>query len=231
MKTDFKTETELSSRILGYSFLFRSFIAEPSADFIGEIKKSDILVFLPYVEESEDIKMGIEAIESYINQQASIEKLADELSVDYAALFIGAGKPVVPPWESLWLGGERLFSLEETLDVRRYYARQGLLPERLNKEPDDHIGFELQFMYILAEKTANTVESGDYDKAEALLAGQKDFLEKHLLRWSERFADAVYKNAYTDFYKGAAQVLSSFLKTDHAKISDLYNFFKAGGEQ
>lgn len=231
MKTDFKTETELAARILGYSFLFRSFIEEPSKDFLREIKKTDVLIFLPYIEDSEDIKRGVEFIESYINRETSFEKLADELSVDYAALFIGAGKPLVPPWESLWLGGERLFSLNETLEVRRHYARHGLLPERLNKEPDDHIGFELQFMCILSEKTANAIESGDYRNAEALIGGQKDFLGNHLLKWAEIFADAVYKNASTDFYKGAAYVLTGFLKADYAKVCGLYEFLKAGGEQ
>lgn len=230
LKVDFKTETELAARILGYSFLFRSFIEGPSKDFLMEIKKTDVLIFLPYIEDEEKIKEGIELLEAYINQETPLEKLADELTIEYDSLFIGAGKPPVPPWESLWLGGERLFSLNETLEVRRHYAKRGLLPERLNKEPDDHIGFELQFMYILSEKTAKAIESGDYRDAAALIGDQRDFLKNHLLKWAPDFAERVYLNAGTDFYRGAAAILSGFLKADYARVCTLCEIFAAEEE-
>jgi TorA maturation chaperone TorD len=221
LKPDFKTITELDERTLGYSFLFRSFIEEPSKEFIREVKNKDILIFLSYIEENEIIKEGIELIEGYLNKEASVEKLTDEMSVEYSSLFIGAGKPLVSTWESIALGSGRLFSVNETLNVRKYYAKYGLLPERLNKEPDDHIGFELQFMYILADKTAKAMESRDYEKVAALISDQKEFLENHLSRWAGIFADEVCARSNNDFYTGTAKVLKGMVSADYSKICEM----------
>lgn len=233
MKADFKTIAELDERTLVYSFLFRSFIEEASRDFIEKIKNKDVLIFLPYINENEDenIKEGVELIEGYINKGISIEELVDELSADYSSLFVGAGRPLISPWESVALGGERLFSVNETLDVRKYYARYGLLPERLNKEPDDHIGFELQFMYLLSTKTADAVESGDYKKAGELLNDQKAFLESHLCRWAGLFAEDVCSKASNDFYIGAAKILKGITTADYSKICSLYEQLAPKGGQ
>ncbi|MDI6801410.1 MAG: molecular chaperone TorD family protein [Thermodesulfovibrionales bacterium] len=229
MKADFKTITELDERTLGYSFLFRSFIEEASKDFIENIKGNDVLIFLPYINDDENIKAGIELIEGYINKKVSTEHLLDELSSEYSSLFIGAGKPLVSPWESVALGSGRLFSVNETLDVRKYYAKHRLLPERLNKEPDDHIGFELQFMYILADKTAKALESEDYKSAAELLNDQKKFLENHLCKWADLFAEDVCSKANNDFYIGAAKILKGMISTDYLRICWLSETLKTEG--
>jgi TorA maturation chaperone TorD len=239
VNTDFKTDIELEGRVFGYSFLFRSLMGEPSKDFLKKLKKDELLIFFPYLEDSSDIKKGIELVESYIQNSISdnsdneeyLNKVVEELTAEYNTLFVGVGSPLAPPWESINLGAGRLFSLDETLDVRRHYAKYRLLPERLNKEPDDHIGFELQFMYALSEKTVQAMEKADYKKVTGLIIDQKDFLENHLLKWAPVFATKVCEHAESDFYRGVATMLSGFLKVDYSKVCKLCELLKIGKEQ
>jgi len=221
LKTDFKTDWELGARVLGYAFLFRSLLEEPSTAFFEGIKKDDLLVFFPYIEEDQDIKEGVGFIDAYLTQNKPIEDLSEELAIEYFRLFIGADKAIAPPWESVYLSGRGLLFQENTLAVRKKYSKYKLLPERLNKEPDDHIGLELQFMHTLSMMTLEAVESSDYNKAAALISDQKSFLEDHLLKWAPRFADRLYAGAETFFYQGLAKMLKGFLMVDHDKIIEL----------
>lgn len=225
MKTDFKTDWELGARVFGYSFLFRGFLEEPTKDFLEKLKNEDFLSYFPYINENDDIKNGVRFVESYINESSSIEKLTDELAGDYAGLFLGPGKVIAPPWESVYVSGGGLIFREETFEVRKRYAKHGLLPEKLNKEPDDHVGLELQFMYLLSSKTIDAIDSGDYKKARELFHDQKEFLEEHLLKWSPRFSDDIYHNAETSFYQGIAKVLKGFVTEDHGKLNELSGIF------
>ena len=43
---------------------------------------------------------------------------------------------------------------------------------------------------------------------------QKSFLEDHLGAWTFEFAEAVVKNAVTEFYRNLAKATSAFLKND-----------------
>lgn len=54
-----------------------------------------------------------------------------------------------PPYESCYRSPERVLPQASALEVREQYRNAGLAVKRLNREPDDHIGLELEFMYYL----------------------------------------------------------------------------------
>lgn len=220
MNTDIKTERELAARVLGYTFLYGGLIKEPSIEFLKQVKESKLLTSFPYQDEGGRIQEGINIIASYLNKSLDYSDMEEQLNIDYTMLFIMPEKTKTHPWESVQFSG-RLFSLDETLDVRKHYAKHGILPENLNLEPDDHIAFELQFMKILSEKTLKCFEKSDYKSMMNLISDQKDFMEQHLLRWAEQWASSVYKQAHTDFYKGIALILPQYLNRDYQQLCQI----------
>jgi TorA maturation chaperone TorD len=80
----------------------------------------------------------------------------------FAAVF-RTGKCWRHPWASVYLSKERLIFDENTLAVRRFYRDWKLETVHYKKEPDDHIGLELEFMAILSERTLAAYEKGDWE--------------------------------------------------------------------
>lgn len=110
---------------------------------------------------------------------------------DYLRLFVGLGTPLAPPWESAWANDARLIFQAETLDVRYWYRSAGLQVGALHREPDDHLGYELEFIGLLLER-------GDTDTARA-------FAHEHPCLWAGRWRDAVEEHARAAFHPALAQ--------------------------
>jgi TorA maturation chaperone TorD len=130
---------------------------------------------------------------------------------DYTRLFVGPGKIVAPPWESAQIDDERLTFQEETLAVRAWYRRYGVLPAQLHAEPDDHIGLELAFMAHLAQLALAAQAAGDTARLADLLAAERGFLRAHPLRWAPKWCGRVGEAARTDYYRGLALVTAGVL--------------------
>lgn len=119
---------------------------------------------------------------------------AQAVEQDYLRLFVGLGMPLAPPWESAWASDARLLFQRETLDVRYWYRSAGLEVANLHAEPDDHIGYELEFIGALLER-------GEAETAAA-------FAHEHPCAWAARWNDAVQENAAHPFYRQlAAEVM------------------------
>ena len=110
----------------------------------------------------------------------------DGVSQDNVRLFVGLGAPLAPPWESTWASDARLLFQRETLDVRYWYRSAGLRAAWLHREPDDHIGLELEFIGLLLER--------GMEKTAAA------FAREHPRAWAARWADAVRAHAHDAFY-------------------------------
>jgi TorA maturation chaperone TorD len=115
----------------------------------------------------------------------------DELQQDYLRLFVGLGTPLAPPWESAWASDARLVFQRETLDVRYWYRSAGLQVAALHRQPDDHIGLELEFVGRLRER----------HEPETAAA----FAREHPLTWADRWAAAVNEHARHPFYPALAK--------------------------
>ena len=75
--------------------------------------------------------------------RAGFDERVAALRREWLRLFVGAGTPDAPSWESFYRDpNSQLFSAR-TLEVREQYRRHGLQIERLHAEPDDHLGLML----------------------------------------------------------------------------------------
>lgn len=76
----------------------------------------------------------------------------NQLEVAYGRLFVGPGTIEAAPWESVYLDGDGTLFRPSTLEVRKAYVGQGFIPRNYPHVADDHIGLELDFMRLLADR-------------------------------------------------------------------------------
>ncbi|MDU5568889.1 molecular chaperone TorD family protein [Actinomyces sp.] len=140
----------------------------------------------------------------------------EEIKRDHLYLFVGAGRALAQPYESVRTSEEGLVFEEETFAVRAAYARFGLRAPNFNREPDDHIGLEIAFLSDLAERAAERLEAGE--DAEEIRLAMRDFLFDHLDRFAGGVVEDVRKHAKTALYKAVAEFTLGFIASVHAFV-------------
>ena len=139
------------------------------------------------------------------------------LAVDYASTFLGAGhyeKLIAPPYESVFLSPAHILMQEPRDEVVRAYAAEGVRIDPADDTPEDHMGFELQFMAELLDRQAAALESENLDEARRLGGVSQDFLQDHLAKWTPLLCNAIDEHARTDFYKGVSSITRNFIQDE-----------------
>ena len=136
------------------------------------------------------------------------------LGGEYTRLFVGPGRPIAHPYESVYREGRVMGDC--TLAVRECYAEEGLGPE--DHLLPDHVAVELEFMAHLARKEAEAWEEGDSDRAETCLRQQESFLREHLARWLPSFCQRVLAGEAHPFYADLAQRAWKQVAEDVAQV-------------
>ncbi len=148
-----------------------------------------------------------------------LEANPDQLSADYARLFVGPFAIAAPPYGSVYLEGKRQLMGDSTHDALRRYRAAGLEIAGDFKDAPDHITVELEFMSFLIFKAIEASINSNTEETVHYLKKQKSFLEDHLGAWIFEFADAVVKAAETAFFQNLANATAAFLKNDYDSIS------------
>jgi len=186
----------------------------PDKAWLEQLIQEGVFAELPLDSDQPALARAQEILDQWAGQfQGGLTSEAFELiERDHLYLFIGVARPKAPVWESTYLSRERLIFQEQTVQVRRWYARYGLQFERLNNEPDDHIGVELSFVAHLASLALEALAEGDKERLNELLQSQRDFLSEHLLRWAPAWVNLVLEHACSDFYRGLALLTQGVLQ-------------------
>ena len=101
------------------------------------------------------------------------------------------------------------------------YRAAGLEKLESEKESEDHLSYELEFMTILIDRTIEALQKDDEELAVSYLLQQRNFLEDHLLRWYPMMAEDIAKFAKTAFYRGVGLITLGFLQSDGEFLRDL----------
>lgn len=187
--------------------------AAPDKEWLQSLVNDDLFAEAPMANKNQDMTEGFELLQAWSqrnNGELSSEQVT-ELTVDHTRLFVGIGQPLAPPWESVYFNEDRMIFQEQTLQVRQWYRRFGLEPEKLQQEPDDHIGLELSFLSYLAGMGVKATADGNQAELERSLQAQRQFLSEHPLKWIQAWSTLVEKHARTDFYRGLAKVTRGVL--------------------
>ncbi|MBE0409587.1 MAG: molecular chaperone TorD family protein [Anaerolineales bacterium] len=186
----------------------------PERDDIFNLVQEDIFSQLPMDTDQPEVEKGLNLLKAFTNKLRDqfSDQHFDDIRADYTRLFIGPGKVLAPPWESVYYSEERLVFQEQTLKVRAWYRRFALEAEKIHNEPDDHIGLELAFLAHLASLGLQAIENQDEGALNNTLEAQRQFLREHPLKWARLWCELVDEHAQTDFYRGLALLTWGVLK-------------------
>jgi putative dimethyl sulfoxide reductase chaperone len=107
---------------------------------------------------------------------------------------------------------------QEMADIAGFYRAFGFNLGGPVRERPDHVAVELEFMHVLALKEAYAIETGNAENAEICIDAEIKFLQDHLGRWINLFAQSVVHNAPESLYAELAQFASVFVKTDADRL-------------
>ena len=164
---------------------------------------------LPYtlpLAEGEPLRAGLgNAAADYLDFQSEYIRLFD----------VGVPRPPCALYEGLYLGSRRAV-MEE---VTRFYHHFGLSLGGESRELPDHLTTELEFMHFLTFREVAALENGQ-DWGPYVRA-QRDFLQRHLVRWVPRVRPLAEKQKAAAFYAGLLALAEAFLLKDLAHAASL----------
>jgi TorA maturation chaperone TorD len=194
----------LVGEVLLFNLLGKIIYAPPDCNWLQSLFEDDIFSDSPLGRDQADVTHGLQLIQTWYSLCPGeiTPSICQDLNADYTRLFIGAGKVLAPPWESVYFSKERLVFQEQTLQVRNWYRRFGLQAENYQKEPDDHLALELAFVTHLAQCALKALREYDEPTFQEMMEAQCRFLSEHLLKWAPLCCSLVIENAKTDFYRG-----------------------------
>jgi len=203
------TLMEIENRIALYGLISRLMIMEVDTKFLEAIESDEAV---------------LDMFPNYKNYSKRKEIPALQLKnthydVDFANLFLLH----LVPYESFYTredqmiesGGENpLTNLYNALDFKVELQRARVVSP-------DHIGVELEFMYMLCTALKRAFEANDKEGIDELVTIQKGFLKDHLLEWSPMFLINMKKEARTPLYHDGAELALEFLLSDFEYLSHL----------
>jgi putative dimethyl sulfoxide reductase chaperone len=202
------TVDSLFGEYLLFGVLGKLLYKYPDQAWYQSLADDEIFIELPVFSEQAELHEGISLLKKWSeNYQGGAQGRFDELRNEYTRLFIGLGTVLAPPWESVFFSEKRLIFQEETLQVRSWYRQFGLEVEKINHEPDDHLGLELAFLAHLSGLAAEALQNSDLEKYEEIQKAYLQFLIEHPLRWAEIWCEQVLAHAQTDFFRGLALII------------------------
>ncbi len=203
------TIIELQNRNTLYGLISRMMIQETDESFLKSIEENPaILDLLP------NFKNWNKRIE--LKKSLLIE---ENLNVDFANLFLLH----LVPYETFYTredqmiesGGEnQVATLYDALNFRAELEKARVISP-------DHIGVELEFMFMLSSATIKAFEAEDEEGVVELLQVQSGFMRDHLLRWAPMFLINMKRESGTPFYHDGAELALEFLLSDYEYISEV----------
>lgn len=216
--TDLELVEVFKQRAANYGFLSRLYREEIDMALLEELHAMHYRVSSG----NEDVDEGYRLIAAYLC--GIWENTPIELAADYMRVFFGHGyngHAAAYPFESVYTSEKRLLMQGARDEVLALYRAAGLEKQESWKEGEDHIALELEYMQILANRSASALDVGDEDEAVALVRSQQNFLDDHLMGWVPMMTVEMKKFARTDFYRGLAYLTDGLLSNDKELLDNM----------
>lgn len=139
----------------------------------------------------------------------------EALGVEYTSLFEAHER--IYPYASCWTSEKPRLMRKPWAMARAAYERSGLglAEERLARA--DHIGTELSFLSVLAQREAEVASSDAKGDAHAEFV---NFLEVHVIIWMPEFCTAVMQDRRAIRYAAIAEALSAVLGAEISVLTE-----------
>ena len=194
------------NRGLFYALYSRIFMLEADEALLKTIEQKEIKEFFPNLFDWDEYKrLGKnEIIEQYLN--------VDFTDISLINLI---------PYESFYIREDGQIESGGDNPVYQAYEEFDFIVEKDKARvvSPDHIGVELEFMYMLCEAEAKALANSDAVAAQELRDKQKYFLENHLMKWAPLYLINVKNEAQTPLYHDAAMTGVEFLLSDYEYLN------------
>ncbi|MDO5672373.1 MAG: molecular chaperone TorD family protein [Actinomycetaceae bacterium] len=137
----------------------------------------------------------------HIRHSFDTAETPQDIHQDMDQLYGITARATVPPFESVYVSPDGLLFEDVTLQVRDFYRTCGYEAPFLNREPDDHIGLELDFLGKLLGRAQESLAEGSGEELD-LLTQARAFAAEHLFAWAPVFLARAEAEAHTSFVKG-----------------------------
>jgi TorA maturation chaperone TorD len=202
-----------------YLSLSRTFMREVDKDFLQDLLENlrslKDLLDLMHISQDKDIQKGRYLVTCFIQEIRHTKEdiILRDLARDYAALFLGVGLATVALCESVYQSYSGLLFQDSYFQVKERYQDIGLTKNGDYPEPEDHLSVELAYMANLCQLSIDSIErrTGEHPFYHRL---QKDFLEKHLMRWVPEFSKTLIETSNSTFYRAMTYLLRGYIKAD-----------------
>lgn len=199
-------QAELAHRLhVAGSVVSRLYLASPDENLRDNLFSDHMLDTWP-LDDAHSAR-GVELL-----REAERSDAMEDLNRDHLALFEGAGRPLVQPFESPYVAQDGRVLQETTLEVRQAYANEGFVVPEGDRLPEDHVGYEIAFAAALCGKLSVAAEA---DEAEAvrITANQLEmFGVQHLKRFVFPIIDGLRARANTSIYQALADLTQGFVQ-------------------
>ena len=206
---------DIENRIALYGLISRLMLIEVNDAFLDTIESDEaMLALFPHYQGWSKRK------------ELSRKELIDQYyNVDFTNLFLMH----LVPYESFYTredqmiesGGDNpVIALYNELDFRVELDRARVVSA-------DHIGVELEFMYMLCTAQKRALEAGDKEGICELFEVQRAFLKEHLLEWAPMFLINAKRESRTPLYHDGAELTLEFLLSDFEYITQMLSDYCA----
>lgn len=205
---DVKCDREtLAGAQLCFALASRLLYCEPDDAELTMQMEEHLFAEAPFGIEHPQVCEGLAAMDAWCADAAteSPDARSERFSAlrrEWFRLFVGAGTPDAPSWESYYTDpNSQLFSVR-TLEVRAWYQRYGLELERLHAELDDNLGLMLGFVSHLIDLEGEAMAAGDEARARTLADDEETFMTEHILPWLSAWRYSALKHATSAYFRG-----------------------------
>ncbi|MEA1880228.1 MAG: molecular chaperone TorD family protein [Campylobacterota bacterium] len=198
---------ELQNRIAIYGLISRLMLVEVDEKFLDTIEKDEALLALfPNYKEWDK------------RDELSRKELVDEYyNVDFANLFLMH----LVPYESFYTRDDQMIESGSANPVLDLYNELDFRVEleKARVVSPDHIGVELEFMYVLCVASLKAFNEDNKDDLCELYLVQRAFLKEHLLDWAPLFLINAKRESRTPLYHDGTELTLEFILSDFEYLS------------
>jgi len=201
-------DIELKNRIAIYGLISRLMLVEVDNAFLDTIEKDEDLLSLFPNYKTWDKRTTLprkELVDEYYN-------------VDFTNLFLMH----LVPYESFYTRDDQMIESGGDNPVLELYNELDFTVEldKARVVSPDHIGVELEFMYMLSVAALNALQDDDKDSLCELFQVQRAFLKEHLLEWTPLFLINAKRESRTPLYHDGAELTLEFLLSDFEYVTE-----------
>lgn len=200
---------EIENRIALYALISRLMLVEVDEAFLESIESNEnILSLFPnYKTWSKRAELSREVL------------ISEHINVDFTNLFLMH----LVPYESFYTRDDQMIESGGENPVLELYNELDFRVEldKARVVSADHIGVELEFMYMLCVALQKALDADDKDGICELLQVQRGFLKEHLLEWTPLFLINAKRESRTPLYHDGAELALEFMLSDFEYVTEL----------